>query len=256
MRAAFRLLASVQRSQYLEAGAPTGLTGLLTHPSPRSALIYLYSETLEKLGQFPESSVYRQSTEALTKHRLALVEKAQPAGLAEWQARAQQSMDKYPNAFKKVPTLAGGKDFHIVFKEDVTTTLPSGEDGEFVTKASNAASRREFEKLKDGIASTRVSESRAELEGPRTPEERKRMFARMAHDQFGEQANVPTIESEPNLTADQINQLETEIGAGLIEEVIQVAEGELKLAHTLAESKIWEPLEEKAAEGQWVYAER
>jgi len=63
-------------------------------------------------------------------------------------------------------------------------------------------------------------------------------------------------EPEPQLTADQISELETKIGAGLIEEVIQVAENELKLVDTMAQAKVWEPLEEQPAEGQWVYFER
>ncbi|KAG9622147.1 hypothetical protein KCU64_g20939, partial [Aureobasidium melanogenum] len=66
MRASSRLLA--QASRFLTPGAPTGLTGVLTHAAPRSTLLYLYNSTLDKLKQFPEHSVYRQSTEALTKH--------------------------------------------------------------------------------------------------------------------------------------------------------------------------------------------
>ena len=36
----------------------------------------------------------------------------------------------------------------------------------------------------------------------------------------------------------RIRDVETQIGGGLIEEVIQVAEGELKLVDTLAEAKV------------------
>ncbi|KAF1995412.1 hypothetical protein P154DRAFT_345130 [Amniculicola lignicola CBS 123094] len=64
------------------------------------------------------------------------------------------------------------------------------------------------------------------------------------------------LAAEPQLTADQISDIESRIGAGLIEEVIQVAEGELGLAMTMIESKVWEELEEKAPEGQWSYFER
>jgi NADH dehydrogenase (ubiquinone) 1 alpha subcomplex subunit 5 len=69
MRASARLL-----TRYLEAGRPTGLTGLLTHPAPRAALLSIYGTTLDKLKAIPETSVYRQSVEALTKHRMAIVE--------------------------------------------------------------------------------------------------------------------------------------------------------------------------------------
>lgn len=100
MRPTSRLLA--ETSKYLEAGRPTGLTGLFTHAHPRPALLYNYHTTLEKLRKFPESSVYRQSTEALTKHRLAIVEGVRPAGLAEWQARVRDTVEKHPNAFRKL----------------------------------------------------------------------------------------------------------------------------------------------------------
>src|SRR4051812_37862633 len=87
MRAAARLLASVKPSQFLEVGAPTGLTGLLTHASPRSTLLFHYHSTLDKLKQIPESSVYRQSTEALTKHRLKIIEGSKPQGWDQWQEK-------------------------------------------------------------------------------------------------------------------------------------------------------------------------
>ena len=67
--------------------------------------------------------------------------------------------------------------------------------------------------------------------------------------------------------------MESQIGGGLIEEVIQVAEGELQLVEAMAKSQVlvmpililrtkdanlfrWEELEEKAPEGQWEYFAR
>jgi NADH dehydrogenase (ubiquinone) 1 alpha subcomplex subunit 5 len=41
------------------------------------------------------------------------------------------------------------------------------------------------------------------------------------------------------LTWYRISDLETKIGAGLIEEVIQVAEGEMKLVDVMAKSKVY-----------------
>ena len=58
------------------------------------------------------------------------------------------------------------------------------------------------------------------------------------------------------MDADQINEIETKIGAGLIEEVVMVAEGELTLVDEMLESKVWENLEEQAQPGQWEYFER
>ncbi|KAK0398271.1 hypothetical protein QR680_002507 [Steinernema hermaphroditum] len=48
-----------------------------------------------------------------------------------------------------------------------------------------------------------------------------------------------------------IEKLEQKIGMGQIEEVIEQAEYELKCVRSLIESKAWEPLVEKAPEGQW-----
>lgn len=107
MRAAARLLASVKPGQFLEAGTPTGLTGLLTHPSPRSALLYHYHSTLDKLKKIPESSVYRQSTEALTKHRLAIIEQSKPAGWDEWQQKIAMQVSDDPTRYQVLDTSAG-----------------------------------------------------------------------------------------------------------------------------------------------------
>ena len=91
MRPAFRLYAGVKSALFLEPGNPTGLTGLYNHPSPRSTLLYLYSTTLERLRGLPEHSVYRQSVEALTRHRRSLVESVKPDGFDEWVAKAKQT---------------------------------------------------------------------------------------------------------------------------------------------------------------------
>lgn len=50
--------------------------------------------------------------------------------------------------------------------------------------------------------------------------------------------------------------METKIAAGLIEEVINVAQGELELVDTMLENKVWEELEEKPAPEQWTYFPR
>lgn len=90
MRQTFRFLANVKGARYLEPGTPTGLTGLWTHNSPRSALLYLYSSTLDKLKSMPESSLYRQSVESLTKHRLGLVEGMVPPGYDQWKVENKE----------------------------------------------------------------------------------------------------------------------------------------------------------------------
>lgn len=103
MRASRQLRATVKSAtRYLEANTPTGLTGLPTHPSPRPALLYTYNETLQKLKQLPQSSVYRQSAEALTKHRLSIVESAKPDGYDEWLVRVKKQIESDPASYGKL----------------------------------------------------------------------------------------------------------------------------------------------------------
>lgn len=47
--------------------------------------------------------------------------------------------------------------------------------------------------------------------------------------------------------------IEAQIGGGLIEEIVIQAHDELTLAKELAKLKVWEELEEKPLEDQWVY---
>jgi len=232
MRAALRLLASVQRSsQFLEPGAPTGLTGLLTHASPRSTLLYIYHSTLEKLKEFPEHSVYRQSTEALTKYRMSIIEQVKPAGLEEWQGRVKQIVDQHPDAFRKIPTVSKPGDYNVVWKEGALKGYTDGVlDDEFKQKPM--------------------------LEGVRSEKERANQHIELAQDIRADHEAIPQIESEPSLSVEQVNEIESKIGAGLLEEVIQVAEGEKTLVETMLENKVWEDLEEKPQPGQWKYFER
>ena len=124
MRRTLRLFAAVKPVRYLEAGNPTGLTGLYTHSSPRSSLLYLYSSTLDKLKAAPESSLYRQSIEALTKHRMAIVSAAEPPGYKEWQARAQKVLKENPEGFNIASEAAiDGAQAQIITKGDQTFLL-------------------------------------------------------------------------------------------------------------------------------------
>ncbi|KAL9065317.1 MAG: hypothetical protein Q9161_008304 [Pseudevernia consocians] len=210
MRNTLRLLAVVKPGRYLEAGNPTGLTGLFTHPAPRSTLLYLYGATLDKLQAFPDHSVYRQSTEVLTKHRMKIIESIKPEGYDEWAKKAAEKIEKYPEAFQPggnyVLKSAGGHD--LVMHED-----------------------KEFE-----------DEEWASLEGPRSSEEKAAQVALLRKGRRQDYSKIVKWESEPPLEASQISDAENQIGGGLIEEVIQVAEGELKLVETMAESEVYAPL--------------
>jgi len=230
MRSSLRLLAKVKTGKFLEPNTPTGLTGLTTHPAPRPALILTYRQTLDKLQQLPPTSVYRQSTEALTKHRLSIVESAKPAGYDEWLARVQKQISANPEAYKDMKRQDGTYAHDRIPEENndvwdgVVTRQSALDTGVFTESAA----------LNRG----RVIQEEVEIaERPERP-------------------TVDDLETEPPLDAAQIEEIENKIGAGLIEEILQVAEGELILVSEMAESRVWEPLEEQPAEGQWRYHER
>ncbi|KAI1261062.1 ETC complex I subunit conserved region-domain-containing protein [Xylariaceae sp. FL1019] len=237
MRAALRLLANVKPARYLEAGNPTGLTGLYTHSSPRSTLLSVYSQTLDKLNNFPESSLYRQSTEALTKHRMAIVEAAEPPGLKEWQEKASKILKESPET---IADLRGGRARVEDINGSVFLHRSDPQDKDIRYTEWNGESDEG-----DGREGMRGEEDRTarDLFGSR-PDEKS--------------SEVPRAvwEAEPQMTADQVEEIENKIGAGLIEEVVQMAESELKLVDIMYQAKVWESLEEKPAEGQWEYFER
>ncbi|KAH6899057.1 ETC complex I subunit conserved region-domain-containing protein [Thelonectria olida] len=234
MRPTARLFA-----RYLEAGQPTGLTGLWTHSTPRSTLLFLYGTTLSRLQAIPETSMYRQSVEAVTKHRMALVEQTKPPGYDEWSVKAKELISKNPSQFR----LASGR-----LDGSEARTVKLG-DKLFVVGRRHEAGDIRVEEW-DGEA-----DEGAELEGARTLEERADQALWAERKPLEDHEQIEWVD-EPQLTADQISELETKIGAGLIEEVIQVAEGELKLIDTMEKTKVWEDLDEKPVEGQWTYFER
>ncbi|KAK8198106.1 NADH-ubiquinone oxidoreductase-like protein [Phyllosticta capitalensis] len=294
MRPASRLLAAVSSAgRALQPNAPTGLTGLRTHPAPRSALIYLYNATLDKLKRLPESSVYRQSSEALTRHRLSAVEGTANYQLKEWAERMREQVEQNEQTANRlgveVKYLSDGRWFlHMepvgVMEEDPDAErlpenqeIPEARRGqkiiEQITAIAHAEFRRGTELKKTEGFSTQTLESDAELTQLR---ERRAELEKDYDNYMTELRNwKPTdpsgleglwdppkdakhikFEPEPSLTHEQVSEIENKIGAGLIEEVIQVAAGELELVDVMAESQAWEELEEKPAEGQWTYFER
>ena len=217
MKAASRLLANVVK---YEAGLPTGLTGLLTHTSPRSTLLYLYSSTLDSLNRMPDHSVYKKSTEALTEHRMRIIESIKPPGLQEWQQRVAPLVDAHPDAVKRVKTLESksDNDFNIVYREPDPERFFQNDD----------------EKMNVPY------KSRPQTEGPGFFEEKdvSDRGKQLQRDMVAEERSRINIEAEPSLTMEQIGEVEQLIGAGLIEEVIAVAEGEKRLAEKMEEYKV------------------
>lgn len=124
MRPTLRLLANV-KPRYLEPFTPTGLTGLNTHPSPRPTLIFLYQSALGKLKHFPESSVYRQSVEALTRHRLQIVESTKPPGFEQWLERVRKTVGAEPERFASLRMQDGS---YAASQKSDGSDNPRGED--------------------------------------------------------------------------------------------------------------------------------
>jgi NADH dehydrogenase (ubiquinone) 1 alpha subcomplex subunit 5 len=228
MRGTLRLLAKVQPAKFLEVNAPTGLTGILTHPQPRPTLIYTYKQILNKLEAIPKSSVYRQSTEAIAKSRLKIVEETKPAGYEEWVSRVKSEIEKNPAAYSHVLQ----KDGSIAFSEPFSTT-------------SEVWDGRAPEALPEGPS----DEATANLKGQAVKAEEERQAVE-------EPPRPSQLEQEPPLDADQygasspklldhakyrrrINDIENKIGAGLIEEVIMVADGELTLVDEMIASRVY-----------------
>ncbi|RVX67277.1 hypothetical protein B0A52_09314 [Exophiala mesophila] len=235
MRATSRVLAAVRSaSKYLEPNIPTGLTGLSTHPNPRPALIYTYKQTLSKLAQIPASSVYRQSAEALTKQRLEIVESTKPEGYEAWLERVRQQIEANPAAYAKFVDGEGNLSSEKLHIEHLEPW-----DGE-VTR--NDA-------FSEGTNTQAEAEAKAKAVDEELQEARK----------VAQEGHLPTVEDlevEPQLTRAQIDEIEQKIGAGLIEEVVQVAEGELQLVDEMVQYRVWEDLVEQSPPGQWVYFER
>ncbi|RDL33628.1 NADH-ubiquinone oxidoreductase 29.9 kDa subunit [Venustampulla echinocandica] len=230
MRRTFRQLAAVKPAQYLEAGAPTGITGLRTNASPRSALLYLYSQTLDKLSQIPETSLYRQSTEAVTKHRMAIANAIVPEGQAAWKAKTDQLVKDHPEIFAEEKEVGG----HNVSISGKVTKETHGGKTFFTTKPERKA----------------VEAEGMEWDGEPNLQGGIELGGHMHFEAGTEKIELPP---QPRLTAQQVSEMENQIGAGLIEEVIEVAEGELKLVDVMLKAKVWEDLVEKPVEGQWEY---
>ena len=182
MRSTGRLFATVKSaSKYLEANTPTGLTGLPTHPHPRSALIYNYRTTLNKLTQIPPSSVYRQSTEALTKQRLKIVEETIPEGFDAYLERVKAQIEATPLAYAKLKAPDGTFSYAAVAEN-----RPPPWDGE--TSRLNA--------LGEGVNT--LTEADKKIKGTEEDIARKEREATE-----GVLPTVDDLETEPPLTAEQ-----------------------------------------------------
>lgn len=197
--------------------SPTGLAGILTHPHPRPALIALYNHTLSVLAELPSHSVYRQSAENLTRRRLSIISTVKPAGYEAFAEQRRQAGQ---------PEQADIRDVAVYMRSLYEQVRATGKPG--------------------------AAHAYADME-----------LAHWVHIPWPEQAPTATehvhdlhVELEPQLSAEQVEEIEARIGEGLIEEVLEVGWGELACAEAMREHQVWKPLEVVPDEGQWVAFER
>lgn len=124
-------------------------------------------------------------------------------------------VDQHPEALKRIKAL-DGEGFNIVYRE------PPPE--------------RAFRTSDDEVNAP--YKAKPQHEGPRMQEEVDDLGTKLGRDVIAERAGRLQIEAEPPLTVEQVGEIERKIGAGLIEEVIAVAEGEKGLVETMRADRV------------------
>jgi len=237
MRATPRLLTA-----RLPAFSPTGIAGVLTHPHPRPALIALYNHTLAVLSKLPPHSVYRQSTEALTQRRLDAVSAVKPAGWNDYLATRRQNGLQGDVDIRDVAAYMRAR-----LHDLVETTTSAG------SAAYAGAEMRHWA----GFPAPAGHDDRA----PPEPDPAADPLDDADADDSEELEHLvrqrgTEIELEPQLSAEQVAEIEHRIGEGLLEQVIEEGWAELQCAEAMRDDRVWEPLAVVPEEGQWVGFER
>jgi len=238
MRPSTRLLTA-----RLPAFSPTGITGVLTHPHPRPALIALYNHTLNVLSSLPPHSVYRQSAENITKQRLQILNSVKPAGWDDYLATRRQNSLQGDVDIKDVAVYMRAQLRGLVdgskFSGNAAYARQEMEHWRAFAEPESHGNR----KLPEAAVDAEVVDLLADAEHN---EELKRLMLQ----------EETEVDLEPQLTAEQVMEIEEKLGEGLLEEVIEEGWGELQLAETMRDDRVWEPLEVVPGEGQWVGSER
>ncbi|KAF3942136.1 hypothetical protein ABW19_dt0206570 [Dactylella cylindrospora] len=212
MRPAIRLFQSaataVKSTPRLVAFHPTGITGIATHPAPRPTLLNLYNSILRDLKQFPKESAYRTATEALVTHRKKIVEEQIPAGwdafCKELSSKGLDSPPKYDDEVEKLDIKA---ESILAYWGNWENTLE--DDREYT----------ELIKYRNDEVKARLKEEWQKKNKDKT---------------LPDFDNAP---DEPDLSSEQVQAIEQQIGCGLIEELITQAYEEYKLVGVMAEAK-------------------
>ncbi|KAI5848812.1 ETC complex I subunit conserved region-domain-containing protein [Tricharina praecox] len=227
----------------LPAFSPTGITGVLTHPHPRPALIALYNHTLSVLSSLPSHSVYRQSAENLTRARLEILKSVKPAGWNDYLATRRQNGLQGDVDITDVAVYMRAQLQTLVDRTTFSGNVAYAKQEMEHWRAFAVPESHDTRKLPQNTADPLVKDLLADAEHN---EELQRLMRQ----------EETEIDLEPQLTAEQVMEIEEKIGEGLLEEVIEEGWGELQCAETMRDDKVWEPLEVVPEEGQWVGFER
>ena len=250
MRSTFPLLQA--KAAYIHPFTPTGITGILSHPCPRPTLISIYSTTLTLLQSLPLTSLYRISTTNITAHRLSLVSSTLPPDFQTYHTThikphlptLLSSAKKAGWPEQKLTAAIAAAQVRAQFKSLLDAVPETGEGIDLDSlNYLNTVFKAQESALADAVDPAAVPVVATDLGQHQQPQ------------QVGT-VEIPDVPPEPQLTAQQIVELEEKLEAGLIEEVITQGLDEMKLVKAMMEYKPWEPLVEEPVEGQWVYFER
>lgn len=252
MRASLRLLTA-----RLPGFMPTGVTGILTHPAPRPTLIALYNHTLSLLAQMPPHSIYRQSTENLTKARLEAVRAAVPEGYSAWEEYCRKN--NLPTGEADIKTV--GAYMRKILSDEVNVNPNEGVKlyveeqlkhwsaipwpKEYINTVDNYP--KQMKEILDANKAPRIAG---------TTDEAAKQYGQEVELAEKEPVDEWVIQLEPDISAEQVQEIEQKIGEGLLEEVVEQAWAESRCAQAMLEDKVWEPLEVSPVEGQWVGYDR
>ena len=198
--------------------------------------MWLYNATLARLSAFPENSVYRQSTEALTRQRLRTVASVEPAGFQEYKDRIGNLLGQSSGHTKQlIQQIIDGKGYEPIAGQDPDEREVRWNGERVEARTEGPATARDLETM------PRLDEAESKREEV--------------------EESQPEIEHEPQLTAEQwvssqwasemkrrnilltqvtrVSDLERQLSAGLIEEVVEVAKGELDLVDSMKKARMY-----------------
>jgi len=216
--------------------------------------------------------MYRQSTENLTKHRLDILKSVKPAGAGVEKEPTLEEVGAYMryvlNDLAKEVEAEGMKQHvrsemahweQVPWPKEIQEINP-GQSPSAPPVGSAGGARDILPEQTEDQATTTTKDQAVTLD--HSVEDLKGLSREQSVSQLPsprpgklyremvEEAGTKIV-LEPQLSAEQVVELEEKIGEGLLEEVVEQGWLELECVKTLAEDKAWEPLAVVPEEGQW-----